>query len=142
MTIICVRDGVLACDSLCADEMLVAGEAIKYRSVPEKFGGGYIAGAGSAALFEKISSDFLAGNDINGSNELSMIHLMKNGVISEFGEHGWWSCKAPFYAHGCGRFFAMGAMAQGATAEEAVKLTCEWVHECGGEIHVMGVNNE
>ena len=141
MTIICVRDGVLACDSVITDQMLVAGEGLKFSDVLSSIGGGYIAGAGSLALVHQYFSDFMVGEELEGSEDLSMIHLTETGVVREFGAHGWWSCKAPFYAHGSGRFFAMGAMAQGATAEEAVKLTCEWVHECGGEIHVRTVNN-
>ena len=49
----------------------------------------------------------------------------------------WARHRAPFFAYGSGAEFAMGAMAFGATAEEAVKVATRFDTGTGGEITVL-----
>lgn len=42
------------------------------------------------------------------------------------------------YAIGSGADFALGAMACGATAEEAVRVACRFDDHCGEPVHVLG----
>lgn len=46
---------------------------------------------------------------------------------------------APFYASGSGYEIAMGAMAAGASAEEAVEIACEYDAHSGGPVQVVNV---
>lgn len=49
----------------------------------------------------------------------------------------WTSHHAPFFAYGSGSNLALGAMAQGATAEEAVKAAAMLDTNTGGDITVL-----
>lgn len=42
--------------------------------------------------------------------------------------------KADFYAEGIGRELAMGALAMGATAEEAARVAIKYSTGCGGKV--------
>lgn len=42
----------------------------------------------------------------------------------------------PFFAFGAGRDFAMGALAAGASARQAVEIACRWSDSCGLGIDV------
>lgn len=42
--------------------------------------------------------------------------------------------KSPFFAAGAGSEMALGAMAQGASAAEAVAICIQWHEQCGGEV--------
>lgn len=44
---------------------------------------------------------------------------------------------APFHSGGSGSAIALGAMAHGATAEEAVRITIEYSIGCGGPLQVL-----
>jgi hypothetical protein len=48
--------------------------------------------------------------------------------------------REPFYAIGCGRALAIGAMAAGATAEEAVKIACNYDIECREPVIVVNTH--
>ena len=43
----------------------------------------------------------------------------------------------PFIASGCGRDYAMGAMACGATASEAVEIACRFDNGCGNGVDTL-----
>ena len=47
----------------------------------------------------------------------------------------------PFMAWGSGRDFAMGAMATGATAREAVEIACRFSVDCGIDIEEYSIEN-
>lgn len=48
----------------------------------------------------------------------------------------------PFYAVGSGSKYAMGAMDQGASAEQAVKIAIKYDSSCGGSIQVYKLEQE
>lgn len=49
---------------------------------------------------------------------------------------GWFKLAAPFHAIGSGHELAIGAMAAGASAIEAVKIAIQYESGCGGPIQV------
>ncbi len=55
-------------------------------------------------------------------------------MVNDFGES---EICAPFYAIGSGYELAMGAMAMGASAEEAVRVAIQYDIHSGGEITVL-----
>jgi len=47
--------------------------------------------------------------------------------------------EAPFFASGSGRFLAMGAMAAGASAEQALQIACDMDQGTSGPVHSFKV---
>lgn len=150
MTIICARDGIMA-----SDTMGVNGFGIKsfeetklYRSPYN----GIIGFAGDA----DYSSVFLEWYYERGYDRSSFPSIPKHGdfvallmeddgqlFISSSDDKGKFFMRHhEFYAVGAGAQFAMGAMAQGATAEEAVALCIKHCAECGGEVQVMRLTDQ
>jgi ATP-dependent protease HslVU (ClpYQ) peptidase subunit len=61
--------------------------------------------------------------------------LYESGFIERYGP-------SEYRAFGCGWRIAMGAMAVGATAEEAVRAACELDVYCGGEVTVLQLKRD
>jgi hypothetical protein len=55
--------------------------------------------------------------------------------------NGYFQMDAPFYVAGSGGSLAMGAMAHGATAEEAVQIACKYDTKTCEPVHVLRVND-
>lgn len=139
MTIIAVRDGIMAVDSLVSRDDSIIGQIKKWREVPEFHGGGFIAGSGKISEIVKFLDDFKKiGTDGDSDIDSNFIHLKADGSIWKF-DNGWFQFETEYYACGFGRREAMGALAQGATAEEAVRVVCSFVDSCGGEIYVLKI---
>ncbi|PZQ99197.1 MAG: hypothetical protein DI533_00370 [Cereibacter sphaeroides] len=134
MTIIVVRDGVMAVDSRVSDGGTVVGSALKWRAVSEDLGGGYIAGSGDLGKVERNFATFLSGEGelLDG---VALVWLKPDGAVMEF-DGGWYQTQAPFLAYGSGRHVALGALMMGADAVRAVEIACEAMPgSCGGKIH-------
>ena len=136
MTVIAVRDGVMAVDSLVAGNGCIYGEARKWREVPGVFGGGFIAGAGDLSRIQEALDDF-AANGRAALEEGALLWLRPDGSVRLMENGKWCEYSADFYAEGSGAEMAVGAMAAGATAEEAVRIACQYSTTCGGEVHVL-----
>lgn len=72
-----------------------------------------------------------------GDNWSRLIVLSADGLKFYEREPHPMRCLDPFMAFGSGRDFAMGAMAMGASAEEAVNVACRFNIFCGCGIDVM-----
>lgn len=62
---------------------------------------------------------------------------MPDGLIVSLNHTGWEHMRVPVFAAGSGCDYAYGAMAMGATAEEAVRAAIRFDVGCGGEITVL-----
>lgn len=128
MTTIAVRDGVMAADSKIAsgDDCGTTCKLYRIRGVIIGFSGGDRNGK----LFLRwyagrhfYTPQFFTGDDDDCFEALLLtkrkLELWDESLIPS-------RVKAPFYAIGSGRGVAMGAMAAGASAEEAVHIACRY----------------
>lgn len=143
MTVLAFKRGILAADSgVVAGDVMVSTTRKIARSKSGYIGGG--AGAFSAltrflqwleALDGDIDDAPAFNPDVENENDFSAIIVAPNGAVFTMDDTGTISeVEAPFYAEGSGAEFALGAMAAGASAERAVKLTCGWHIKCRGPV--------
>lgn len=140
MTVIAIRDGIMAVDSSVTCGGILNGEAQKWAKVEDFFGGGYVAGSGDIAICTNAVSSFAQhGAAMPDGDTFGFIHLRADGSVAVCEKGHWFEFDAPFYAEGSGSVLAFGAMAAGASAEEAAKVACQYDTSCGGEIHVLKI---
>lgn len=130
MTIICVRDGIMAVDSMVNDSGLFSGNLTKVHRVPTEHGGGVIAGCGFVGLVSRVIDKFLETGEIEKDSDVWLMWLRGDGVVLRGQHGGWWKPDAPFHADGSGAGIALGAMAMGATATEAALVACDFDAQC------------
>ena len=138
MTVIAIRDGIMAVDSLCSMGNILAGDTKKWFAVKPDHGGGFVAFAGRVSGAAEVEAFALFGKDI-ADKEVQAVHLCDNGEVRFNDGGGWYRMNSDFYASGSGMDIAIGAMAMDATSEAAVKVACKYDKNCGGEIHVLSV---
>lgn len=134
MTTIAYRDGVLAADSQVTAGTTKVGRMTKCGRLP----GGYRwAFCGSSQLlwtFVKWCQRALESNEPHPwdgdapqwsrEDDAAGILIHPDGAASEYEGRGWLRVDAPFLAWGSGDKIAIGAMAAGKTAAEAVEVAC------------------
>lgn len=142
MSVVTVRDGVMAVDSACTDNDDMMGCVRKWAEVPDKFGGGFAGGVGHIAVIQKVMAEFVESGTFTGLNEGSeLVWLRADGSVSYLTNDGPIDgIEAEFFATGSGKSLARGAMAAGATAEEAANIACRFDVGCWGPVHVLTVN--
>lgn len=143
MTIICVRDGIMAVDSLAGAEGCRTGYVKKWVEVPAKHGGGFAAFTGDAGRCA-AARDLLPKRGpkmVLTSGDVWVVWLKADGQVVQMDASGvCYASGAPFFAQGGPWHFALGAMAGGASAEDAARLCCEYYPGvCGGEITVLRI---
>lgn len=126
MTTIAYRDGIIACDSLVTAGGVRVGAVDKIvRSGP------LLAGAaGSLGPCQKFLRWVRSGEDLMEDFEdfdegSEGFVVFADGSIASFDDDGRCDYRAPYIAIGSGASFALGAMAHGASAEEAVRAASE-----------------
>lgn len=131
MTTIAYRDGVLAADTqITADNSIVSGRCTKIGNSGEWFYA--VSGRPSdLGIFERWLSAMHdeARERLKPSDEMVAIVVVRgdDGLTTKiFDGENLYDIKAPFIAKGSGYHLAMGAMAMGATAEEAVRIACQY----------------
>lgn len=143
MTIVAYRDGVLASDSRVTVESTDAGTRC-FNSVQKLFrkDSSIIATVGESSpgiVFVRWYGSARRRPKVLLDPELDWTCL----VLDKEGLWEWDSSMEPelvaepFYAIGAGTKAALGAMHMGASAEEAVRITCLIDPFCGGPIQVM-----
>lgn len=138
MTIIAVKDGIMAVDSMVTVGELKCGTTQKWMLVDDFFGGGFVAGCGDLSDVNNAMTQFLSGDKPDKLPDGSVLVWMDPaGKVKIYCGESWVEVDAHFYAEGSGMNVAIGAMAAGASAEEAAEIACEYVTTCGGEVHVL-----
>lgn len=139
MTTIAYRDGVLAADTLCCFGNSRDGFATK--AVKR---GPYLAAASGAVAAMGRFLDWVRGGlqgepppMPDGDHTTFGIIVCPDGSCLTFGPSGWERTKADTYAIGSGADYAQGALAMGASAEEAVRIAMQFDVKTGGEITVI-----
>ena len=142
MTTIAYRDGVLAADSQVSRCGNDSGRTTKLRKV----GGLVVGGCGTTSLCQRFIGWIAAGMQGHpptlqiGDSSACVMAIMPNGTIVEWnGDHPPDIVRAEFAAWGSGADVALGAMAFGATAAEAVEAAATLDHATGGPITVLSV---
>ena len=140
MTTIAYRDGVLAADTRVSTGGIMDCEIIKIARNSD----GDLAGAsGDAGFSAEFLRWFLGGEKQNTpvpkkeNNPYEGLIFRSSGEINVFDEGGVCQVTAPYYASGSGVCIALGAMAYGADAEQAVRMAMKHDVSTGGEITVL-----
>lgn len=143
MTTIAYKDGVFAGDSLVTQN----GNRFDYVS-KIMVGGGYtVAYAGGLAICQRIADEIIRNGmwglvdlKVRGKGSFEFLIWWKNGLYGLDEElYPYRLNKRKFYALGSGTDVAIGAMAQGAGAVEAVKIASKYDCHTGGKIKVVMV---
>lgn len=142
MTIICYRDGVMAADSLISSMEIRRGRVRKIVRTET----GWLCGAsgycGEVVRFLEWSRTAIGAAEAKFSidvedGDFAAVAVSPAGEVEHFDHKGHrFYVEAPFYAIGAGREIAIGAMAHGASAEQAAQYAIDWAVSCGGPVHV------
>ena len=138
MTIIALRDGIMASDTntICGGVITPRSKKIFLKNeLLIGVSGNYTAGVMYAEQFCLSRSDATYCR-----SEDAFQVLIWNGTSAWEDDENYYDIelpKAPFYAIGSGAAVALGAMHQGATAVEAAKIACLVDTNCGGRIQTM-----
>lgn len=145
MTTIAYRDGVLAADSMLSDNATLVGSFTKIRPVGDV---GFLALAGQIGPNFKIMIDWLSKWPVIdeapkclADGDVSGIFALESGRVFQLVRGSPYEISAPFFADGTGRFIALGAMAMGATAEQAVDVAIHYDHHSGGTTQTVRVGS-
>ena len=150
MTTIAYRDGVMAADTMSNDGTLrVSMNSQKIYRVFTRFSivacAGYVAEA--EAFIEWLERGVPDGDKLKVSEnfdaiEVACLNAINPGAVWHWDDHLTpYKLDAEFYALGNGGHFAMGAMAAGCTAEEAVRLAIKHTIHSGGDIQIERITD-
>ena len=151
MTIICYRDGIMA-----ADSFSFVGEVRWCGTFPKiargQFNGvrGVAGASGAAAIggaflewFGSVAAKVPFDAKIKNEGDFSGIAALVDGTVWRWDSHLMpYREFSPFYVDGSGGDVALGAMAFGASAEEAVRVCCEFHAFCGGDVTVLRLHED
>lgn len=140
MTAIAYRDGCMAADSLATAGGTVGGYS---RKIAKRDDGALIGCSGGAGHAARLMQAFLDHRleaeepTKDKDNPYAALVVMPDGSVWRATEAAplHQQAAAPFYTEGCAYQILLGAMAFGASAEEAVRVAIDWEIHCGGEVH-------
>lgn len=104
--------------------------------------------AGAAELCEQFLSAFRSGKGFpvefemppqedDEDSGMSAIVIESNGTVWFHMQHGPCKVSAPWHVLGSASEFLAGALASGASAQEAVKLATQFYMTCGGDVEFL-----
>jgi hypothetical protein len=137
LTVIACRNNILAADTASWDGDIKIGRVQKIVRLPD---GSLVAACGKASLVWGYTDWLLIGAEkpADGATEedFGAIHLTLGAVCSIDHHYCAVPVEADFYALGSHTEFLYGAMAAGASAEEAVRFALKYCGFAGGEVQV------
>lgn len=140
MTAIAYRDGVLAADSMVGGGNQIFGTD---RKLWRRLDGALMGAVGRSEIAHPFRELFMAGLEreficVSKDNEdFGALVVYADGQCWAYGVYGRYPLEqGPFTAMGSADVFLMGAMAAGASAEEAVALAIAWRKDIGGPVQV------
>lgn len=149
MTIVAYRDGIMAADSAiwASDKHIICS----YRKKIMRSDGGSLFGtSGSVANslraerhIKTCGLDFSKFKDVLPDGNFSGLLVMPNGKIFILEADMWpQPIRMKWAAIGAGSTFSMGALAAGASAEQAVRLAIKHTDCGGGPVQVERLRND
>jgi len=141
VTVIAIKDGIIAADGASSANDRITHYTAKIFAVKPEHGGGYVAASGIWGLGQAAARQYAeTGSFPSEKADQFNLHLLRpDGTTARCEDGCWFDVDAPFMAGGSGADFAAGAMAAGASAAEAVRLTCQHMNFCGGPILTFSV---
>lgn len=152
MTTVAFKDGILAADTIIGYGSFTNGNISKIHRVTmvddaENRKQAMLAIAGAVwvlqPLIEWIESG--AGQDdiphslLHAAKDFSCIMIDEDGTVWEFNNGYFIPCGVEYHAIGSGQQFALGAMAAGVGAPEAVAAAMKHDKATGGAVHTLSV---
>lgn len=141
MTTICYRDGQMAADTLTCFNSTILGYTDKIERLPD---GSLIGACGTGALCRAVIEWFKAGRPKDDKPVIVPNCNFTALVVSPDGSMALWHedfqpgpFRAEFVSIGSGADFADGAMAMGASAEQAVRIAMTRDTATGGDVTVL-----
>lgn len=141
MTTIAVKDGILAVDSQISAGNERVGEAVKWRFAND---GSVLAWCGEFAIMEGAFDWYDSGanydnvpQDFANATDSALVALKPDGKLVAYYRGREEACFAENFAFGSGSQFARGAMEAGASAVEAVEITCNLDVYTGGDVYEL-----
>lgn len=131
MTTVVFRDGVLATDSQ------VNASGVKVSTISKCWrtdDGSRWAFAGKLGQMWALKawSEGARSEDPPKCIDSTLVHITPAGACRELTESGWIEGQeAPYLSWGSGEQIAIGALAMGASAAEAVRIACQYDHNSG-----------
>lgn len=134
------RDGVMAGDSALSSDGVRTGRIKKVYRLKD----GRLYGAtGLGSEIEAVRRWLEAGQPQDDQSKpilsegFAALHVSAKDLVREFDRFlNSATVKADFYAIGWGHQVALGAMAHGATAQEAIEICLDLVDGCGGPVEI------
>lgn len=142
MTTVAYKDGVMAADTQVSGGYTKLASIVKVERTPQ----GYLVGAcGSSAYCYKVrswASDTKTPDapPMPENDDDNAIMVKPDGTIVLIWKVGLTEVAAPFYAIGSGRYHALGVMAFGGSAIEAVEVSIQLDLGTGGEVISVSQN--
>ncbi len=141
MTTVAYRAGIMAADKAVTG----SGHVGTIRKVwRRKSDGALVGGCGTVSLLQRWAAWFVDGERGNppslGTDDDSDTHMLvarPSGEVELWSRHGKASYDAEYFAVGSGADFAMGAMAHGASARQAVAAAAKHDHNTGHGTHFV-----
>ena len=141
MTTIAYRDGMIAADTGMAVGETLIGHTTK---IARNIAGDLAGAAGRSGYAMRFREWFKGGEHSPPPEAKETEHTLdrgiifrRDGTIEVHEPDGVFTIRADYYAFGTGREVALGAMAQGATAEEAVRATMKYDAYTFGMVEVL-----
>jgi hypothetical protein len=141
MTTVAFKDGFVAADSLASSRgWNLPNPMKKVFNVPVEHGGGVIAMTGVTfkalkAIEQIVEFGKSTVNLADGEDVARLIHFRLNRIVRIYEGDYWFDEDViDFGAWGSGSPVAWGALAAGATAEEAVKIASRFDPDTGGDV--------
>jgi hypothetical protein len=132
MTTITYRAGTIAADSLCWNNDICCGRVMK---IGRADNGSLWGIAGNLQYLHALTkwADKMEG-DPPETKDVDFVVITPEGKFRVWEGVGWCEPEAPFHAIGTGSQIALGALAFGATAEQAVHIACDFDAFSGGDV--------
>jgi len=138
MTTVAWKDGVVAADTQATSEYgAITGHFVKIELLEN---GSILAMLGDACTAYPLRDWFLGDRDKDQPGKGMIVVFKRDGRHLLYNDGGWQIlAPAAFRAFGSGGELALGAMAAGASAKEAVEIAIRLNVHTGGEVTVLGL---
>jgi len=139
VTTVAYRDGILAADRQCSYHCMPVAKIRRLKD------GSLVGMAGNGPACEEAVSWLDCGGQkpvIDKDRPFTLLRLYVNGRVEKIEDLNYpLQILLPYFAIGSGADYAMGAMAHGATAEEAVLIATKHDESTGGGVDTLALTS-